>query len=81
MEDNKQGVVRIYLKYDENQKSTITGIKRVSRPGLRHYSKVNNIPRVMNGFGMAILSTPKGILTSKKARKERVGGEILCFIW
>ena len=81
IDDNKQGKVRIYLKYGENRKSTIIGLKRVSRPGYRRYAKVDKIPRVLNGLGIAVLSTPRGILTNKQARKENVGGEILCYIW
>lgn len=81
IDDNKQGIVRVYLKYGEDRKSVITGLKRVSRPGYRRYAKVNAIPRVLNGLGIAILSTPRGILTDKQARKEKVGGEILCSIW
>jgi len=81
IDDDKQGIVRIYLRYDENQKSIISGIRRVSRPGLRRYTKVDSIPRVMNGLGVVILSTPKGILTDKQAKKERVGGEVLGFVW
>lgn len=77
----KQGIVRVYLKYNEERKSAITGLKRVSRPGYRQYTKVDNIPRVLNGLGIAILSTPKGILTDRHARRERVGGEVLCHIW
>jgi small subunit ribosomal protein S8 len=77
----KQGIVRVYLKYNADRKSAITGLKRVSRPGFRQYTKVDSIPRVLNGLGIAILSTPKGLLTDKKARKERVGGEVICFIW
>lgn len=81
LEDNKQGMLRIYLKYGENKKSVIRGLKRVSSPGLRYYVSVENIPRVLGGLGIAILSTPKGVLTDKKARKERVGGEVLCYVW
>ncbi len=81
LEDNKQGILRIYLKYGENKKSVIRGLKRVSSPGLRYYVSVDNIPRVLGGLGVAILSTPKGVLTDKKARKERVGGEVLCYVW
>lgn len=81
LEDKKQGILRIYLKYGENKKSVIRGLKRVSSPGLRYYVSVENIPRVLGGLGIAILSTPKGILTDKKARKERVGGEVLCYVW
>ena len=81
IDDAKQDVLRIYLKYGEDRKSAIVGLKRVSRPGLRCYRGVKNIPRVLNGLGVAILSTPNGILTDRQARKERVGGEILCYIW
>lgn len=81
LEDKKQGILRIYLKYGENKKSVIRGLKRVSSPGMRYYVSVENIPRVLGGLGIAILSTPKGILTDKKARKERVGGEVLCYVW
>ena len=78
---HKQGIVRVYLKYSGERKCAITGLKRISRPGYRQYAKVEAIPRVLNGLGIAILSTPRGILTDKHARKERVGGEILCFVW
>jgi len=81
IEDSKQGLVRIYLKYGENKKCAITGIERVSKPGLRRYSKVEDIPKVLGGLGIAVLSTPKGILTNKQARKEKVGGEVLCMVW
>jgi len=81
MEDDKQGKIRVYLKYGADKTSAITGIQRVSRPGFRIYTKVDEIPRVMNGLGVAIMSTPKGILTDKQARKDRVGGEVLCKVW
>jgi len=81
IEDEKQGVIRVYLKYGEEQKPAITEIKRISRPGFRRYTKVQDIPRVLNGFGIAILSTPNGIITNKKARKEKIGGEVLCYVW
>lgn len=81
LEDPKQGILRIYLKYGKDKKSIIRGLKRVSSPGLRYYVSVENIPRVLGGLGIAILSTPKGVLTDKKARKERVGGEVLCYVW
>ena len=81
IDDNKQGVVRIYLKYGANKKSAIKGMRRISTPGLRRYVDSGQIPRVLNGFGTAILSTSKGILTDKKARQEKVGGEVLCTIW
>ena len=78
---HRQGIVRVYLKYIGSRKSAISGLKRVSRPGYRQYTKVDKIPRVLNGLGTVILTTPKGVLTDKSARKERVGGEILCHIW
>ncbi len=81
IDDNKQGVVRIYLKYGANRKAAIKGMQRISSPGLRRYVDAGQIPRVLNGFGTAILSTSKGILTDRKARQEKVGGEVLCTIW
>ena len=80
-EDEKQGMIKIYLKYTENKKPVITGLKRVSKPGLRIYSDVENMPRVMKGLGIALISTSKGIMTDRKARKENVVGEVLAFIW
>lgn len=80
-DDGKQGIIRVILKYDENKKSVITGLKRVSKPGLRIYSNVEDMPKVMKGLGIAILSTSKGIMTDKQARRENVGGEVLAFIW
>ena len=80
IEDGKQGVIRITLKYVGKQKA-IQGIRRVSKPGLRVYSNCGDMPRVMNGLGIAIVSTSKGIMTDKKARKENVGGEVLAFVW
>ena len=79
--EDKKEFVRIYLKYNDERKCAITGLRRVSSPGYRRYTKVDTIPRVLNGLGIAVLSTPKGILTDKQARRERVGGEVLCFIW
>lgn len=81
LDDGPQGHIRIYLKYGADRKSAITGLKRISRPGYRQYTGVQDIPRVLNGLGVAILSTPRGLLVDRKARKERVGGEILCHIW
>ena len=80
IEDGKQGVLRITLKYQGKQK-VIQGIRRVSKPGLRIYSGCEDMPKVMNGLGIAIVSTSKGIMTDKQARKEHVGGEILAFVW
>ena len=80
IEDGKQGVIRITLKYDGKAK-VIRGIRRVSKPGLRIYSNCEDMPKVMNGLGIAIISTSKGIMTDKKARQENVGGEVLAFVW
>jgi small subunit ribosomal protein S8 len=81
IEDKKQGILRLYLKYGEDRKSVIQGLVRVSKPGLRRYMGAKSIPRVLNGLGIAILTTSKGLRTDKKAKKENVGGEILCNIW
>ena len=81
VEDGKQGVIHMTLKYGQNKSQVITGLKRVSKPGLRIYTNVEDMPRVMKGLGVAIISTPKGVMTDKKARKENVGGEVLAFIW
>lgn len=80
-EDGKQGVIRIVLKYGANKSQTITGIRRVSKPGLRIYTNVEDMPKVMKGLGIAILSTSKGIMTDKQARRENVGGEVLAYVW
>ena len=80
IEDGKQGIIKITLKYI-GKKQVIQGLRRVSKPGLRIYSGCEDMPKVMNGLGIAIVSTNKGIMTDKKARKENVGGEILAFIW
>ena len=81
IEDGKQGIIRITLKYGENKSQVITGLRRVSKPGLRIYTNVEDMPRVMRGLGIAILSTPKGVMTDKAARKANVGGEVLAFVW
>ena len=80
IEDNKQNILRILLKYNDGV-SAITGLKRISNPGLRVYAPKEELPRVLNGYGLAIISTSKGIITDKKARLENVGGEIICYIW
>ncbi|HHS13585.1 MAG TPA: 30S ribosomal protein S8 [bacterium] len=80
-QQRSQDLIRIYLKYDENRKCAITGLKRISRPSLRRYAGADELPRVLNGLGIAIVSTPKGVLTEKKARMANVGGELLCHIW
>ncbi len=80
IEDGKQGILRVTLKYIGKQK-VIQGLRRVSKPGLRIYAGCDDMPKVMNGLGIAIVSTSKGIMTDKKARKEKVGGEVLAFVW
>lgn len=81
IEDNKQGILKVYLKYGEDRSHTIFGLERTSKPSRRIYTKSKDIKPVLNGLGIAILSTSKGIMTDKQARKENVGGEILCKIW
>ena len=81
VEDDKQGVLRVQLKYTKDGESVIRGIKRISKPGLRRYVGANEIPRVRSNYGTAILSTPRGVLTSKESRKEKVGGEVVCHVW
>ncbi|NLO89560.1 MAG: 30S ribosomal protein S8 [Clostridia bacterium] len=81
IEDGKQGVLRLYLKYGPNREKVLTGIKRISKPGMRVYAGKDEIPRVLGGLGIAIISTSKGILTDKEARKEGVGGEVICYVW
>ena len=81
IEDGKQGVIRVALKYGPGKSKVIHGLRRVSKPGLRIYAGCEDMPKVMNGLGIAIVSTSKGIMTDKKARKENVGGEILAFVW
>jgi len=78
---NVQGIIRVTLKYVDGKKPAISGLKRVSKPGLRIYTDVENMPKVLKGLGIAILSTSKGVMTDKKARQENVGGEVLAFIW
>lgn len=81
IEDGKQGIIRIQLKYGKTNEKIISGIKRISKPGLRVYVKSDEIPRVLGGLGIAILSTSSGIMTDKQARKDGVGGEVLCYVW
>lgn len=81
IKDEKQGIIRVTLKYDETGKRVISGLKRISKPGLRIYVNKDEIPQVLNGLGIALISTSKGILTDKEARKEGVGGEVLAYIW
>ncbi len=81
IDDNRQGYLRLYLKYSSDEESALQGLKRESRPGLRKYVGKAEIPRILNGLGVAILSTSKGILTDRTARREGVGGEIICSVW
>ena len=81
IDDGKQGVIRMSLKYGSGKSPVITGLRRVSKPGLRIYTNCEDMPRVMKGLGIAILSTSKGIMTDRRARQENVGGEVLAFVW
>ena len=81
IEDGKQGIIKINLKYAPDKTPAITGLRRVSKPGLRIYTNCEEMPKVMKGLGVAILSTSKGVMTDKEARKANVGGEVLAFIW
>ena len=81
VEDGKQGIIRVALKYAPGKQKVIHGLRRVSKPGLRIYSNCEDMPRVMNGLGIAIVSTSKGVMTDKKARQANVGGEVLAFVW
>jgi small subunit ribosomal protein S8 len=81
IEDNKQGIIRIFLKYGGNNERVITGLKRISKPGLRVYAKTGEVPRVLNGLGIAIVSTSQGVFTDKEARAKQVGGEVLAYVW
>ena len=79
--DGKQGIIKVSLKYGSGKSPVITGLRRVSKPGLRIYTSCEDMPKVMKGLGIAIMSTSKGIMTDREARKEHVGGEVLAFIW
>jgi len=82
VDDDKQGIIKIALKYNpQTKQSAITSLERVSKPGLRKYADAENLPRVLNGLGIAILSTSKGVISDKEARKEHVGGEVLCYVY
>ncbi|APF17667.1 30S ribosomal protein S8 [Caldithrix abyssi] len=81
IDDGKQGLIRIWPKYDENGQPVITHLERVSKPGRRIYADVDNLPRVMNNLGIAILTTSKGVITERQAKRLKVGGEVLCYIW
>lgn len=79
--DNKQGVIRVFLKYGEDRNRVITGIQRISKPGLRKYAKAEELPKVLNGLGIAIISTSAGVITDKEARSKQVGGEVIAYVW
>lgn len=81
MDDGKQGMIRIYLKYAPPKRQVITGIKRISKPGLRVYVKRDSIPKVLGGLGIAILSTSRGVMSDREARRANVGGEVICYVW
>ena len=80
-DDGKQGIITIDLKYGPNEEKVISGIKRISKPGLRVYARANEVPKVLGGLGIAIVSTSKGLVTDKVARKEGIGGEVICYVW
>lgn len=80
-EDNKQNVIKLNLKYGRNDEKVITGLKRISKPGLRVYAKADEVPKVLNGLGIALVSTSEGIVTDREARKRNVGGEVLAYVW
>lgn len=81
IEDGKQGIIRIQLKYGQAGERVISGLKRISKPGMRVYAANQEIPKVLNGLGISVISTSKGILTDRQARKENVGGEVICYVW
>lgn len=81
IEDGKQGIIRVQLKYGQSGEKVISGLKRISKPGMRVYAANHEVPKVLNGLGISIVSTSKGVLTDKQARKENVGGEVICYVW
>lgn len=81
IEDDKQGVIRIFLKYGATNERVITGLKRISKPGLRVYAKAGELPRVLGGLGIALVSTSNGVMTDKDARQQQIGGEVLAYVW
>ena len=81
IEDDKQGMIKVTMKYGANKERVISGIKKISKPGLKVYAKANDVPKVLGGLGIAIISTSKGIMTDKEARKLGVGGEVICYVW
>lgn len=81
IDDGKQGIIRVYLKYGASKERVITGLKRISKPGLRVYARKDDVPKVLGGLGIAIISTSKGIMSDKRARRESLGGEVICYVW
>ena len=81
IEDDKQGIIRVFLKYGQDNQRVITGLKRISKPGLRSYVKSDAVPKVLNGLGIAIISTSNGVVTDKEARAQKIGGEVLAYVW
>ena len=81
VEDNKQGIIRVFLKYGKDGERVISGLKRISKPGLRSYVKADAVPKVLNGLGIAIISTSEGVVTDKVARAKKIGGEVIAYIW
>ena len=81
IDDDKQGIIRVFLKYGKNKERVISGIKRISKPGLRSYVKADAVPKVLNGLGIVILSTSEGVMTDKDARAKNIGGEVLAYVW
>lgn len=81
IEDDKQGMIKVTMKYGANKERVISGIKKISKPGLKVYAKANEVPKVLGGLGIAIVSTSKGIVSDKEARKLGVGGEVICYVW
>ena len=81
VEDNKQNVIKLNLKYGRNNEKVITGLKRISKPGLRAYVKADEVPKVLNGLGIAIISTSEGVVTDKEAREKNIGGEVIAYVW
>ena len=81
IEDNKQGMIRVHMKYGQGKEKVISGIKKISKPGLKVYAKASDVPRVLGGLGIAIISTSNGLISDKEARKLGVGGEVICYVW
>ena len=81
IDDDKQGIIRVFLKYGKDNQRVISGLKRISKPGLRSYVKADDVPKVLNGLGIAIISTSEGVVTDKEARAKKIGGEVLAYIW